>query len=198
MKEALIYVHGKGGNADEAEHYKKLFVNKDVFGLTYNGTTPWDTKEEFLSVYENLNFKYDRISVIANSIGAYFTMNALWNKKLEKSYFISPIVNMEDMILNMMRLTNTSEEDLCKKRIIHTNFGENLSWEYLCYVREHKFVWNIPTYILYGENDSIVKLETVERFAQQYGAKITIMHNGEHWFHTTEQMNFLDSWIKSL
>ncbi len=25
---------------------------------------------------------------------------------------------------------------------------------------------------------------------------LTIMKNGEHWFHTEEQMKFLDSWIK--
>ena len=29
------------------------------------------------------------------------------------------------------------EEDLKSKGIIYTAFGENLSWEYLCYVRSH-------------------------------------------------------------
>ena len=24
---------------------------------------------------------------------------------------------------------------------------------------------------------------------------LTVMNNGEHWFHTDEQMNFLDDWI---
>ncbi len=27
------------------------------------------------------------------------------------------------------------------------------------------------------------------------GAELTVMPNGEHWFHTEEQMQFLDRWI---
>lgn len=30
------------------------------------------------------------------------------------------------------------------------------------------------------------------------GIILTIMKNGEHWFHTEEQMQFLDAWIKRL
>ncbi len=32
---------------------------------------------------------------IANSIGAFFSMNANLNSLIEKAYFISPVVNME-------------------------------------------------------------------------------------------------------
>ena len=35
MKELIIYVHGKGGNAVEAEHYKQLFTASDVIGFPY-------------------------------------------------------------------------------------------------------------------------------------------------------------------
>jgi len=27
------------------------------------------------------------------------------------------------------------------------------------------------------------------------GAELTVMEEGEHWFHTDEQMRFLDNWI---
>ena len=47
MKELIIYVHGKGGNADEAEHYKQLFTASDVIGFDYHSQNPWDAKEEF-------------------------------------------------------------------------------------------------------------------------------------------------------
>ena len=33
MDKAVIYIHGKGGNAEEAIHYKPLFSNCDVIGL---------------------------------------------------------------------------------------------------------------------------------------------------------------------
>ena len=33
MDKAIIYIHGKGGNAEEAIHYKSLFSDCDVIGL---------------------------------------------------------------------------------------------------------------------------------------------------------------------
>lgn len=35
MKESIIYVHGKGGSAEEADHYKPLFPNCEVIGFDY-------------------------------------------------------------------------------------------------------------------------------------------------------------------
>ena len=34
MEEIVVYVHGKGGSAQEAEHYKALFPNCEVIGFT--------------------------------------------------------------------------------------------------------------------------------------------------------------------
>ncbi len=33
------------------------------------------------------------------------------------------------------------------------------------------------------------------RFAKQTGAALTVMENAEHWFHTEQQMRFLDNWL---
>lgn len=82
-----------------------------------------------------------------------------------------------------------------KEKEIETSFGETLSWEYLCYVREHPVVWNIPTKILYGDKDNLTSYETMSDFASKMGISLTVMNNGEHRFHTDEQMNFLDDWI---
>ena len=79
-----------------------------------------------------------------------------------------------------------------------TDFVETLSWEYLCYVREHPIKWSIPTYILYGENDNLTSKETISKFSEQIFATLTIMEGGEHWFHTETQMKFLDDWIIKL
>ena len=96
-----------------------------------------------------------------------------------------------------MMWAGISEETLREKKEIATNFGETLSWEYLCYVRENPIEWIIPTQILYGSTDNLTTLETMEEFATKTGATITVMDGGEHWFHTEEQMNFLDRWITS-
>lgn len=196
MKKLVIYVHGKGGNADEANHYKPLFPDFDVIGFDYKSDTPWDAKKEFPSYFDSVSAGYDEVYLIANSIGAFFSMNALAGKQIKDAYFISPIVNMEKLICNMMQWANVSEDELREKGEIATNFGETLSWKYLCYVRENPIQWNIPTHILYGSNDNLTDLETMRDFAQKVGASLTIMQGGEHWFHTDEQMEFLDRWIK--
>ena len=47
MNRVIIYIHGKGGNAEEAEHYKTLFKDSDVIGFDYTAQTPWEAKEQF-------------------------------------------------------------------------------------------------------------------------------------------------------
>ena len=39
MKKLVVYVHGKGGNAQEAEHYKAMFPNCGVIGFDYKSET---------------------------------------------------------------------------------------------------------------------------------------------------------------
>ena len=82
------------------------------------------------------------------------------------------------------------------KGVIPTAVGEDLSWDYLCTVREHPVQWSVPTEILYGSADELTDYETVVNFAKAHGAGLTVMDGGEHWFHTPEQTAFLDDWIK--
>lgn len=53
-------------------------------------------------------------------------------------------------------------------------------------------IWDASTNILYGEKDNLISFETISKFAEKINASLTVMPNGEHWFHTDEQMNFLD------
>ena len=197
MKNAVIYIHGKSGNAEEANHYRKFFNDEyEVIGFDYKSEFPWEAKKEFSKFFDSIASQYSSIVLIANSIGAYYAMLSLADKSIEKAMFISPIVDMEHIILNMMTLFKVSEKALYEEKVITTSFGGPLSWEYLSYVRSHPIIWNIPTNILYAENDTITSLETITNFANSIGATLTIMNNGEHWFHTEEQMIFLDNWFK--
>ena len=194
-KTAVIYIHGKGGNAGEAEHYKKFFPECEVLGFDYKSQTPWEAKNEFAEYFYDISRRYKSVVLIANSIGAYFAMNANPNAQIEKAYFISPIVNMENLVTNMMQWAGVTEADLERQGLIETAFGEVLSWEYLQWVRNHPIQWNIPTSILYGGADNMQSMETIKTFADSIGAELTVMDNGEHWFHTDEQMKFLNQWI---
>ena len=42
---AVLYIHGKGGNAAEAEHYRSLLPDAEVIGFDYSAQTPWEAKE---------------------------------------------------------------------------------------------------------------------------------------------------------
>ncbi len=196
MKNAVLYVHGKDGSATECEHYRPLFPDCKVFGLDYRTFTPWETGAEIRTEVGRLKDAYENIILIANSIGAFFSMNAGIDGVLHKAYFISPIVDMEKLIGDMMQWANVTETELKSKGVIHTEFGEDLSWDYLCYVREHPIQWHVPTSILCASKDNLTSLETVRAFAEKHNASLTMMAGGEHWFHTEEQMQFLDDWIR--
>ncbi|WP_330694161.1 alpha/beta hydrolase [Lacrimispora sp.] len=193
---AIIYVHGKGGSYLESEQYKKNCDGYVIVGVDYNDYLPWIVQNQIKAVYENLTQEYEHISVIANSIGAYFAMNALQHCAIEKTLLISPILNMESLILDMMKWANVTEEELCEKGEIKTDFGEILSWEYLGFIRRNPIKWDIPTEILYAENDNLTSRATVDIFVASHNANLTVMRNGEHWFHTEEQISFLNNWMK--
>lgn len=197
MKDLVLYIHGKGGSAAESEHYRPLFPGRDVIGLDYQTFSPWETGAEISDAVSALKTGHDSITLIANSIGAFFSMNAGIDGLIRKAYFISPVVSMEQLICDMMAWANITEELLKEKGVIATPFGEELSWDYLCYVREHPVQWHVPTEILYGSCDSLTPYETVSLFAEERNAGLTVMEGGEHWFHTEEQMEFLDEWIRA-
>lgn len=174
---AILYIHGMGGSASEAEQYKDLF-DCEVIGLDYDSYEPWIAKDIVANKYFELKEHYDEIVIIANSIGAYFTMLALSKENIAHAHFISPMVNMEKYILTKMKPKEVDEN-------------------YLAFVRKNPIRWNVPTDILYGSEDHLVDIDTIQEFADNHNASLTIMEGGEHWFHTAEQMTFLKRWIKS-
>ena len=197
MKNVIVYVHGKGGNVEEANYYRKFFNDDfDIIGFDYKSENPWNAKSEFSDYFDSIIPEYNKTILIANSIGAYFSLISLADKKIEKAMLISPIVDMERLILDMMTRANVSEEELSIKKEIETPFGETLSWEYLSYVRKNPIQWNIPTEILHAEKDSMTSINTITEFSEKINSNVTVMPGGEHWFHTKEQMDFLDNWIK--
>lgn len=197
MKQLVIYIHGKGGDPGEVEHYKPLFEGSDVIGFDYVSNDPQSAKKEFSEYFDKVSAGYDSVILIANSIGAFFAMSSLSEKKIDRALLISPIVDMERLISDMMMWAGVTEEELSERGEISTEFGEVLSYKYLCYVRDNPVMWNVPTYILYGERDNLTAFVTISEFAERINAPLTVMKDGEHWFHTEEQMKFLDEWVRN-
>lgn len=198
MKQIVVYVHGKNGSPKEALHYKPLFNKATVVGLDYKANTPWEAKEEFPKLFDALTKGYDSVILIASSIGAYFSMHALSNKHIDKAFFISPIVDMNRLIKNMMVWAGVTEEELEEKKTVETSFGETLSIDYLNYVRENPVFWKKPTHILYGEKDNLQSFETIVFFATKVGATLNVIEGAEHYLHTEDDMKLIDEWIRSI
>ena len=95
---AVLYIHGKGGSEEEAEHYRPLFPGYDVQGLACRTSTPWETGKEIRAAVEALRRRCGSILLIANSIGAYFCLHAGLDGLIARAYFISPVVDMEGLI----------------------------------------------------------------------------------------------------
>ena len=124
MKNAVVYIHGKGGSAEKALYYKKFFNDDyELLGFNYKSELPWQAGEEFQNYFDSIIPNYNEILLIANSIGAYFSMLSLSEKPIKKALFVSPIVDMENIILHMMKRAKVSEEELrIKKVIVHRFF----------------------------------------------------------------------------
>ena len=117
MKNVMVYIHGKGGSVEEAKYYIKFFNEDfDIIGFDYKSEKPWDAKIEFVNYFDSIIPRYNKTILIANSIGAYFSLISLADKKITKAMLISPIVDMERLILDMMLWANVSEEELSIKK----------------------------------------------------------------------------------
>lgn len=202
---AYLFVHGKCGCKEEAERFAEIADGYQVVGIDLPGHgerkdeadrfNPWCVKDELRGIAEYMQLNWNSVSIRANSIGALFCMMSLNDKGFRKCLFVSPLVDMEKLICDMMTWANVSEDELITKGEIPTDFGETLSWEYLKYVRSNPIVnWHLPTAVLYGEKDNLTSVETITDFTNKFSCTLEIAKDSEHWFHTPEQLEILSKW----
>ena len=209
LDKVYLYVHGQGGNKNEAGEfasiatgygYQVVSVDLPEHGERRKGSppfAPWHTVPELRRVMAWCKRRWTKISLFANSIGAGFSMLAFAEEGPRACLFVSPVVDMENLISNMMRWANVSLSRLEQEKEIPTDFGQTLSWRYWQYARAHPIqTWNVPTQILYGEKDHLTDRPTLERFSSRFPCEVTVMKNGEHWFHTEAQLEVLYDWVR--
>lgn len=207
-EKCFLYIHGKLGFKEEAESFAEIACTKHwqvlSIDLPEHGErkqekdrfNPWCVVPELKTVLRCMQQHFKTIGLRANSIGAWFAMQSLDDLEFERCLFVSPVLDMENLIQNMMQWAGVSEERLKTESLIPTNFGETLSWDYYKYVKAHPITqWRCPTDILYADNDNMTDREIVDEFAKQFHSSLTVMENGEHWFHTPEQLVVLNQWV---
>ena len=205
--QVCLFLHGQSGHKEEGERFAQIANPKGwqvvAIGLPQHGQRqggaepflPWVVVPELEQVWQELQGRWKRIALRANSIGAWLAMLALAGKPVDTCLFVSPVVDMENLIQTMMTWAGVTEERLEREREIPTDFGQTLSWDYLKYVRQHPVhALSAHTNILYGDQDNLVPQPVVECFARAEGAHLTVYPGGEHWFHTPEQMKVMGTW----
>lgn len=207
----FIAVHGNMSNKEDevikilAEKVTKKGYQLLSFDLPEHGERK-DNKNYLCKVQNCVNDlkqiieyakkNYDEINLWACSMGAYFSLLAYKDEDINSCLFLSPVVNMKIIIDNMMLWSNTTEEKLKAKQEINTEFGQTLYWDYYKYVKENPIVnWNKETYILYGSKDNMQEQSIIQDFSNKFNCKLSILENGEHYFHTEKQLDYYKSWL---
>jgi alpha-beta hydrolase superfamily lysophospholipase len=203
-----ICVHGKGGNKEEASGFAEKAEKQGFqvlsFDLPEHGERTdekypcmvWNCVRDLKIISEYARKGWNNIYLYCGSLGVYFSLLALKDMPLKKCLFLSPILDMEHLIKNMMKWFGVSEETLKEKKEIPTPMGETLNWDYYCYAKNNPIVrWDFPTAILYGSEDNLTEREVVEDFAKRFACDLTVLDGGEHWFHTEKQISFLEKWL---
>ena len=202
-----LCLHGKGGRKEEAESFAQVVCPKgwQVLAIDLPGHgarsggpelfTPWHAVPELRDLLSLSGQKWNRLALRAVSLGAWFSLLAFAGERLEQALFVSPVVDMEGLIRDMMGWAGVSEAQLEAAGELDTPFGETLSWPYLQYVRAHPVSrWPTPTALLYASGDAMLRRDTVDRFARRFRCSLTAAEGMEHWFHTPEQLAVLRQW----
>ncbi len=202
-----LFIHGKCGRKEEGGAFAEivcprgwqvLAIDLPEYGERQGAELhfdPWHVVPELRSVLAYARRRWGNISLRATSIGAWFSMQAFAGELLERALFVSPVLDMEKLIGNMMLWAGVDEKRLQAEQEIRTSFGETLSWLYLQYAKEYPVTaWNINTVILYAGRDNLTDRVTVDEFVRRFDCGLTVMEEGEHWFHTPEQLAVLSDW----
>ena len=197
-KKVVVYIHGLKGSFIEAEGYSFLKGEYDVVGLDYKDGNPWELGDFLVAEFQKLTKNYKEIIVIANSIGAFFAYEYLSDFKINHAFFISPIVSMYQIILNLMMENGISIDLLKEKKLIELNNKQTLSYDFYNHVSNYHDKWKTTTDILYGQRDELVYIENIADFlAAHPNSKLTIKRDSQHYFHTDEEKLFIKNWILS-
>ncbi len=206
----FLFVHGRHSRKEEAGRFAAIAAEKGYQVLSFDLPEHGERKDlacactvqnairDLKEVHSFVQGKYQSFSLYACSIGAYFCLSAYQNVRFEKCLFLSPVLNMERLIQNMMMWANVSEKELKEKGKIETSFGETLSWDYYEFVRNHPVgKWDKKTFILYGEKDNMTERNVLNAFVEKNHCTLDVLKNGEHYFHTAEQLSHFENWVRN-
>ena len=98
-----------------------------MLGFDYEARSPREAKEKFAPYFDFVFKNRKSATIVANDIGAFFAIHTLQGMEIKNAYFISPIINMQNLIEKMMSQAHVSEEELRDKSEPNAEFKEKFS-----------------------------------------------------------------------
>jgi len=209
----IIAIHGNQSNKADVpieilannasiKSYQVLSFDLPKHGDRVNESTPCEVQtcvEELRIIMQYAKANWQYISLFVNSMGAYFSLLAYPDEPLEKVFFLSPVIDMQRIIENMMMSFSITPEQLERQQIVSTPIGQDLYWDYYCFVKEHPIIkWSVPTYILKGDNDDLCESNVVIQFAERFSCKLNTAKEAGHYFHTPTELASLNNWLEKI
>jgi len=202
-----LCVHGKMSSKDAFEDLAAIAASKGCqtlsFDLPQHGERQsetarcdiWNGIRDLKIVGDYVFRRWEDVSLYGCSLGAYFSLHAYADRSFRTCLFQSPILDMEYLIRQMMLWFGVTEEQLCAEKEIDTPI-DLLSWDYFQYVLDHPVAhWNSPTQILFGGKDDLQTRGIMQRFADHFGAQVTIAENSEHPFMAPQDIEIVHQWL---
>lgn len=207
----IVAVHGSMSHKEDtvirilaeeaaAKGLQTLSIDLPEHGERRDGTLckPQFCVPELKAVIAHAKRHWREIRLLACSIGAYFSLLAYQDEPVRQAMFLSPVVDMQRLIENMMTWFSVTPERLEAEGEIETP-AQTLYWDYYCYVREHPIAkWPVPTGIICGGADNLCEPEITRAFCDRFGCTLTVLPGGEHFFHTDVQLESYRDWLKKL
>jgi len=205
----FIHVHGKMSRKEEAQQFALIAEKKGYqtisFDLPEHGERTdhsyrcdvWNGMHDLNIISDFVFSKWEKVSLFACSLGAYFALNAYADKKFEQVLFQSPIVNMEWLVEQMMLWSGITVAQLEQEKEIDTPI-DVLRWDYYQYIKEHPVRrWHAGTKILYGKLDTLQDEKCILQFVEEFHGELTISKGSEHAFMGKRDPKIVQEWLNS-
>ncbi len=154
-----------------------------------------DALRDLETVWEFAHTETETIRLFGCSQGAYFCLLAYQDRPIRDALFLSPVLDMGQIIQGIMRQSDISEDMLREQQTIRLPYI-NLYWEYYQYVKTHPILkWPVHTEILYGTGDTVCLRKSMEDFCRRFHAGFTLA-DSEHYFHTPGQLALYKEWLE--
>lgn len=209
-EKVYLYVHGKLSCKEYAEEFAQIAEAKGYqtlsFDLPESGERKdgadgkrldvWDGCADVLRAADYAFSHWKTVALYACSIGAYFSLQSLAERPVEKCLLQSPIVDMEWLARQMMLWFDVSEERLKKEGEIPTPV-DPLRWEYFQYSIAHPVSrWPAPTSVLYAGRDALQSRERIRNFCERFGCRLTVSEESDHPFMEEKDGPIVRRWLE--